>query len=331
MKIAVIGCGAIGGLFLGYLTEQGCDVRGVVRQYQKEILTSDGLFIEGVRGEKKVSVNVDTRLKEQVDLAIFATKIDNLEESIQANGRFFQEACILTTQNGIKSDYIVREYFPDHIVTGIVMFGATYYPPNRIVQNFDGDLILGSMFGENIKNEGKVLQTLQYTFNVVMTKNIRGAKYLKLFVNLNNCFSGLLGISMQEAFSDLEIAALAFELNREAYRIIRGSRIKLASMPSYPKERIKSLISMDAVSGSILLSKVITSLSKEPLYGSILQSIKRGQKSEIDYINGEIVRLSRTCRLSAPLNEKIVQLVHQVENSGIFLTKEKLSSAIKSS
>jgi 2-dehydropantoate 2-reductase len=73
----------------------------------------------------------------------------------------------------------------------------------------------------------------------------------------------------------------------------------------------------------------MSNLSKEPLYGSILQSIKRGKPSEIDYINGEFVRLARENKLGAPLNEKLVQMVHQVEEKNKFFSKEELLNSTK--
>ena len=67
-----------------------------------------------------------------------------------------------------------------------------------------------------------------------------------------------------------------------------------------------------------ILNKTLTGLSKEPLYGSILQSIMRNKASEIDYINGEVVFLAKNAGLTAPLNRKVVDLVHQVEREGEF-------------
>ncbi|MEK6679108.1 MAG: ketopantoate reductase C-terminal domain-containing protein, partial [Nitrospirota bacterium] len=54
-------------------------------------------------------------------------------------------------------------------------------------------------------------------------------------------------------------------------------------------------------------------LSKEPLYGSILQSIKRGRATEIDYLNGEIVELGNRINLPTPYNSKAVEMVHKIE------------------
>ena len=70
-------------------------------------------------------------------------------------------------------------------------------------------------------------------------------------------------------------------------------------------------------------------LSKEPLYGSILQSIKRGKSSEIDYINGEFIYLAKINKASAPLNEKLVEMVHVVERTKKFFTKRELIESLK--
>ena len=61
---------------------------GVVKDYQKEPLLKEGLVIEGVRGNKAYKVNADTELKEKIDLAILATKINDLDSAVQKNLRY---------------------------------------------------------------------------------------------------------------------------------------------------------------------------------------------------------------------------------------------------
>lgn len=325
MKIAVLGCGAIGGLILGYLSKAGEDAIGIVRDYQKQPLLNDGLNIEGVRGSDNIKVKVDTRLKEPVDLAIFATKISNLEEVIKDNFEFLKGAIAVSTENGIQAENILKTYFSeDKIISGIVMFGATFYPPNKVVHNFEGDFILGNIYKVKVDKFDQVVGLFKPVFNPVALDQIKGAKYLKLFINLNNCIPAILGISMQEAFSDLDLAKLAIELNKEAYQVITEAKIELVSLPTYPKERIQGLVSMPIEEAAGLFSKIMTNLSKEPLYGSILQSIQRGRKSEVDYINGEIVNIAKLKGLDASLNKKVVELVHQVEETNKFLSKEEL-------
>jgi 2-dehydropantoate 2-reductase len=128
---------------------------------------------------------------------------------------------------------------------------------------------------------------------------------------------------MQEVFKNLEVAKLAIRLNREAYQVVKQAGINLESLLNYPKERIEKLVSMPVNESAQIFSKIMVNLSKESLDGSILQSIKRNRPSEIDYINGEIVKLAKKNNQQAPLNKKIVELVHRVEKEG-FLSEEEL-------
>ena len=107
MRVAVLGCGAIGGTLLAYLTKAGVDVIGVVKDYQKSSILGEGLKIEGVRGDMVVHPRIDTRMVGFVDVAIIATKIDDIEAIVKDNLDFLKPATIVTTQNGIKADEVV--------------------------------------------------------------------------------------------------------------------------------------------------------------------------------------------------------------------------------
>ncbi len=326
MNIAVLGCGAIGGLFAGYMSER-LEVGCVVKDYQVDAVVSEGMRIEGVRGAHRAAVKVVTELSQPVEVAILATKIGDLKEIVHRNHRYLKDAVVVTTQNGIAADAIVQEYVDSrNIITGIVMFGATFYPPNRIVHNFEGDFVIGSLSGALPPQTEVLTEILRTVSGVVRSENILGAKYLKLFINLNNCIAAILGVSMQEAFADVNVAECAIRLNREAFRIVSLAGIMLESLPGYPKERIEGLLGMPIDKAAAFFSKIMMSLSKEPLYGSILQSIQRGKPSEIDYINGEIVRLAKSIGKDASLNRKLVDLVHRVEAKKEFFTREELIS-----
>ncbi|MBC8436433.1 MAG: hypothetical protein H8D90_00900, partial [Candidatus Omnitrophica bacterium] len=157
---------------------------------------------------------------------------------------------------------------------------------------------------------------------------LQGMKYLKIFVNANNCLPAILGVSMQEAFSDINVARISIGIWQEGLEITRRAGITLVSLPDFPLERLTKLAALPILEAAKIFSGIMLNLSIDPLYGSILQSIKRGRPSEIDYINGEFVRLARENNFSAPLNEKLVEMVHQVEKSGRFLSKEQLLGAL---
>jgi len=325
MKIAVIGAGAIGGLVAAYLKIKDESVSVVALADTVNKVRTAGLKISGARGDFQVAVDISDKLDFCPDLAIFATKTQDMESAVRRNHEFLQESIILTTQNGLQAEKIAARFVPEeNILSSIVMFGSTYLEPGKITHNFEGSWIIGSAFVANNTKVTEVSAILNKIFPIIVAEDIKGMKYLKVFVNANNCIPAILGKSMQEAFSDLEVSKISMAIWKEGLDIVNRSGVRLESLPDFPLERLTKLTSMPIEESARIYSGIMLGLSKEPLYGSILQSIKRGKASEIDYINGEFVSLARANNLPAPLNEKLVSLVHQVERSGKFFTKEEL-------
>jgi len=325
MKIGIIGTGAIGGLFLAYLSERYNDIVCIGRPYQVTSFLKEGLFVEGVRGNKHIKdIRISTSLKDKVDLAILAVKTQDLDAIIADNKQMLKNSILMTTQNGVTADHILaKEFRKKNIITSIVMFGATFTPPNKVLHNFEGEVVLGNIFKEP---DEKIMQDIKQMcagiFDCHIVADIQGAKYLKIFLNLNNSIPACIGLSMQEAYADPDVCRVAIGLIREAYAVITQAKIQLDDLPSFNKEKILGFVRMPFDEAAGLFSKIMTGLSKEPLYGSILQSIQRKRPTEIDYINGQIAAVAKEQGQQAPLNEKITEMVHSVETSGRFYLKE---------
>jgi len=325
MKIAVIGAGAIGGLVAAYLKLRGREVSLIGTSDSVKAIRQKRLEISGVRGNFKVSIDIDTELKFQPNLVIFAVKTQDLKKAISNNLHFLQKAIILTTQNGVQADGIVAQFIPqENIISSIVMFGATYLEPGKVVHNFEGSWIIGKISGGNDEKVIEVVRLLENIFPVIASEEIKGMKYLKVFVNANNCIPAILGMSMQEAFADFNTSRISIAIWKEGLDIVSHAGIKLVSLPDFPIERLTKLTFLPGAEAAKIFSGIMANLSEVPLYGSILQSIKRGKPSEIDYINGEFAVLAEENNLKAPLNKKLVEMVHKVEKTGKFFSREEL-------
>lgn len=320
MKIAVIGAGAIGSIVAGYLTKSGEDVLLVGRQDHVKAVNANGLCIKSPGKEEVIPVKADVKIDKEYDLVIFATKTNDMEFAYQDNHKFLEGGIILTTQNGVQGDNIISIHFDrSNMIGSIVMFGATYMRSGEVVFNFPGDWILGKPYTANDSKLNDVAEILGKAFSIKISDNIMGMKWLKLFVNFNNCIPALIGKSMQETFEDMDFCRLSVMLLKEGVSIVRDAGIEMVSLPQFPAERILDMASMPIEQGAGIINKTLTTLSKEPLYGSILQSIMRGRASEIDFINGEVTYVAKSIRLQSPLNRKIVDLIHKIEQEGRFL------------
>lgn len=331
MRIAVIGAGAIGCLVAAYLKKNGEDAALIGRNERLEAIKKNGVIVSGARGNFSVPISISDTLNYIPDLAILATKTQDIDFALRDNAHLLQNSLLLTIQNGVRSDHLAARHVPaEKIISSIVMFGATSLEPGRVVHNFEGSWILGSPFNPNPTEAVFSLSLiLNKAFPTVITENIKGMKYLKIFVNANNCLPAIIGKSMQEVFSDLAVSRISVAIWREAFGIIDKAGIGLVSLPGFPLENLTKLTAMPSGPASQIFSDQMKNLSKEPLYGSILQSIMRGSLSEIDYINGEFVRLGEENNIPAPLNKILVEMVHQVERNNRFFSKEDLIQKTK--
>jgi len=330
MNIAVIGGGAIGSIVAAELTKVGEDVLLVARPDHARAINNKGLRVIRPDGSAEtIQVRAAERLDRAYALTIFATKSQDLESSYQDNNEFLEKTWVLTTQNGVQGDNLLRTHFePDDMISSIVMFGATYTKPGEVTYNFTGDWILGRPFSTIDPKTHEVGGILKKAFPIVVSNNITGMKWLKLFVNFNNCLPALIGKSMQETYSDLDFCRISVQLLREGLKVIKDADIELVSLPNFPVERILGMAQMPVEQAAGILNKTLPGLSKEPLYGSILQSIMRGKPSEIDFINGEVVLIGGNIGSPAPLNSKVVDMVHQVEISGKYFSKEEVKELL---
>jgi 2-dehydropantoate 2-reductase len=332
MKTAVIGLGAIGALVAGYLKAKGVSVIAVGRQEQKKAIEKDGLIIEGARGRSLVYLDVKLRLEEKVDLAIIAVKTQDIRDAIDTSREFLSGPTILSTQNGIRADKLFELMLgPENIVSSIVMFGGTYTPFNKVVHNFEGNWLIGRPQGANDAKAKEVVEFLKIAFNTLEVENISAMKWTKVFVNFSNAIPALVGKSMQETYGDLEMCKLSLRLLKEGFDVVDKLGIGLADMPDFDIEKLKGLTRMPLDEAAPIYSGIMTNLSKEPLYGSILQSIRRGRACEIDFINGEIANQARLNNIEAKLNTRATELVHHVEATKKFLTFAEVSEDMEKS
>mgnify|MGYP001590674168 CR=1 FL=1 len=194
MKIAVIGAGAIGSVAAGYLTKSGEDVVLIGRKDQVDAINRNGLSVKGARGQETFRLKALTKLDRKYDLVIFAVKTQDIEDAYQHNAQFLEESLVLTSQNGVQADNLLSgHYEKDKVISSIVMFGATYIRPGEVILNFEGDWIIGRPFVPNDPTVHKIADILKKAFKVVVTDDLTGMKWLKLFVNFNNCIPALVG------------------------------------------------------------------------------------------------------------------------------------------
>jgi 2-dehydropantoate 2-reductase len=116
---------------------------------------------------------------------------------------------------------------------------------------------------------------------------------------------------------------------REGLSVAGSAGIRLESLPDMPLALVRLVRWLpEGVAARIAAAKTRRLDQGWPLVVSTLQSVRRGRPTEIDYLNGEVVRLGAEVGVPTPLNARIVELVHQVERTGAFLSIAELLQAL---
>jgi len=344
MKIAVIGAGAIGCVTGALLWDKGYDVVLVGRPEQAEAINARGLTVEGVSGGRRFDVPAVSKLDFEPGIAILAVKTQDVENACRDIKRRVRDAVVVTMQNGVRSDEIAADFLGrEKIISSVVMYGATCLDPGRVIYNFPGGLIIGRAFpggaGAGVRADSpggdsgrfleEVHEVLSSAFEVHVSPDIHGTHWTKLILNLNNALAGITGMTLQETFEDTRLCCLGVSMMKEACEVMEAAGIRLMPLPDLPVEKLKGLLYAPVEVSSDVYGKIMQGLCKDPLPGSVLQSVRRGRPTEVDYLNGEIAVLGLLNRHPAPLNYKVTKLVKEVERSGRFMGKDELLSAVK--
>jgi 2-dehydropantoate 2-reductase len=329
-RIAVIGAGAIGSTIGALLSRAGQDVFLIGRPEQVAAICKDGLQLDGALGRFTVQVPVAEQLDFRPDLALLTVKTQDVVPAVQASLSFLTDVPLVTLQNGLRSDDLVAGILPPHqIVSAVVSIIATYLTPGTVTIISPGSLVIGHPFAAPEPLLPMVAEVLNHAIPTQVSSNIRGAHWLKLLVNVNNALPAITNFTVQEVYADPYLSRLVVRLLREGLAVVKGAGIKLESLPDVSVGLIRLLGRLPIkLAARLTAAKVRRTVSTLPVLGSTLQSLRRHRLTEIDYLNGEIVRLGTEVGVPTPLNAIVVEMVHRVEKQGRFLRVKAIREAI---
>ncbi len=155
-----------------------------------------------------------------------------------------------------------------------------------------------------------------------ISDNIRGAHWTKLLLNnLGNGLEAMTGLTVSECMRHAGLRRIGILALKEGHQAIGKAGIRLAPIPRIPAPALGFIIRSPVPVSAWTLSLSMGSLKT---LSSTLQSLRGGRSTEIDYLNGEIVRLGQQMGMATPYNSKVVEIVKEVEKTGQFLAPDEL-------
>ena len=303
MKIAVLGAGAMGSLFGGRLAEGGHEVTlistwaGHVDQINRE-----GLCLDGLGGDRRIKVRACLSAVEAgpAELVLVSVKATQTREAMAgAIGLVGPDTVVLTLQNGLGNIESLSELVgPDHVVAGASSHGADLKGPGRVRHTGGGVIALGELSGritDRLRNLGRVFEESGFA-PVILSDDVLGLIWKKLVVNVAiNAITALARIKNGRILDFPETEEISRLAVLEAVEVARRKGVVFSEDPVELTRRVARETGANR--------------------SSMLRDVIRGRRTEIEVINGAIVREGAALGVPVPVNLVLAGLVSVYERT----------------
>jgi 2-dehydropantoate 2-reductase len=333
MRIAVIGAGAVGGTLAALLDRAGHDVEVTARGDNLAAIKEHGLHLDGGWGEHIARVEAHETLawigRPPPELAILATKAQDAAAALRANHEVLGTAPLLVAQNGLGGLEVAHGVLPESpLLGGLALFAASYLEPGQVTVTAALPFIVGAGPGTSDGLLEQIAGVLRGALPVEVTDDIVGAQWTKLLINHVNALPAITGLSVQEVIANPGLRRIMTASMRETVRVARQLGIAFGKVQGVNGRVLGAFGSAPLAFGAWFPRMLGSRMGSVPNPGSTLQSIKRGQLTEIDFLNGAVVDAARAGGIAVPVNQQIVNLVHEVERTGTFLAPEQVVAKV---
>lgn len=318
MRIAVIGAGAVGGTFAALLSAAGHDVQVTARGEQLAAIRAGGIHLLGAFGNHHAVVGASEILTQTFELVVVATKAQDASAALTENALVLGGTPVLVIQNGLESLATAEKLLSrSYVVGGLALFAASFLKPGEIDATTGGTLVIG---GGPPDATALIAEILGAVLPVTISRNFVGAQWTKLVVNHVNALPAITGLPVQEVIAQRPLRLALTESIREAVRVAGASGIRFEKMQGLSRGVLRIVGLVPVGTGQALPLLMARRMGDTPNPGSTLQSIRRGQPTEIDYLNGAVVAQGLAVGVPTPVSAALVEMVHEVEQTGSFLT-----------
>jgi 2-dehydropantoate 2-reductase len=330
MRIAVIGTGAIGGTIAALLDRGGHDVTVAARGEQLAAIGQHGIRLDGAWGQHVARVTAAERLVEPPELAFVCTKAQDAARAIEENRAALDGIRVVVVQNGLSGLDEAAALLPESRCLGaLALYAASLVEPGEITVTTAANTYVGSGGGEPDEDSRAVAAVLNAVMPTAAVRNFRGCQWTKLVVNQINAMPAITGLSVQETLADPALRAIVTASMREAVRTGVARGVRFGSIQGLSNGILRLFNRAPSSIAQLVPLLIKRRLGATPNPGSTLQSLRRGQRTEIDYLNGAVVAEAARAGRVAPVNAALVRLVHEVETAEEFLPPTAVSERLR--
>ena len=319
MRVAIYGAGSLGTILGAYINKAGVPVELINRnKAHVEALTTNGAKVVGtVEFEQKVTAYTPDQMSGEYDIIFLMTKQQNNKEVVQMLKEYLApDGVLVTFQNGLPEMQIAEVLGEERVLGCTVAWGATLKEPGVCELTSEPDALsfsLGAISKNRSKHFNKVKELLELMGTVDVEENFLGTRWSKLLINA--AFSGMsavLGCTFGEAAGPRESRRIVQALIKECIDVCKKGGIRIE--PVQGKDIVKLLDYSNSLKRAFSFFIIPIAIRKHAkLKASMLQDLEKGKLTEVDAINGAVSEYGRKVGCPTPMNDRVVEIIHQIE------------------
>ena len=319
MRVAIYGAGSLGTILGAYITKGGAEIELINRNKAHiEALQTNGAKVVGtVEFTQKVVAYTPDQMSGKYDTIFLMTKQQHNTEVVTMLKEYLAEDGVLVTfQNGLPEPGIADIIGAERVLGCTVAWGATMCEPGVCELTSSPDALsfsLGAITPQRNKHFDKVKELLELMGTVDVEENFIGTRWSKLLINAS--FSGMsavLGCTFGEAAGKRSSRHIVQALIKECIDVCAAGGIRIE--PVQGKDIVKLLDYKGAIKKAISFFIIPIAIRKHAkLKASMLQDIEKGKLTEVDAINGAVSDFGRKVGCPTPMNDKVVEIIHNIE------------------
>ena len=297
MKGAVMGAGAVGCYFGAMLARAGHAVTLIGRPQHVEAVNRRGLYLDSKSFQEHVpmSASTDAAVVAGSDVVLFCVKSSDTEAAgRQIAPHLGEKTVLLTLQNGVDNAERLQAALPQEVIPAVVYVATEMAGAGHVKHHGRGDLVIGA----SASSEAIAAQLIAAGVPVTVSDNANGELWVKLIVNC--AYNAISAIS----------------------RMPYGQMVEGDGVPAVMDDVVMECLAVAKAAGVIVPGDVRVSVpgiagAMKEQFSSTAQDLMRGKPTEIDHLNGYVVRKGAALGVPTPVNRVLHSLVKLLESKAV--------------
>lgn len=318
-RIVIYGAGMVGN-YLGGRLHAHAQVCFIARQRMAESLKAHGLTVSDLQGRRRhippaaLDIATQAAAAQDADAVLVTVKsAATMEAAHELAEVLAPDTLVISFQNGVRNTADLRAALPRcRVLAGMIPFNVTQPEPAHFHQGSSGTLMLerSSMLPSSLLGAFKAGGLALH-----LRDDMQAVLWAKLLLNLNNPLNALSGLPLREELAQRAWRQCLALLQEEGLQVLSAAGIRPAQLTALPAQWLPKLL---ALPDSLFQRLAARMLAIDPLArSSMWDDLQAGRRTEVDYINGEIVALANSKGRRAPANARIVALLREAEQSPV--------------